>query len=46
MKKKYMQPLIEVIELKMGIQVLVGSPETIPVVQNPEDLINNPEDIH
>lgn len=46
MKKKYMQPLIEVTELKMGIQVLVGSPDTMPVVQAPLDLIDNPEDIH
>lgn len=46
MKKKYIKPQIDVIELKMTTQVLVTSPDTIPLSQNPEDLIDDPEDIH
>ena len=46
MKKIYMTPQVDVVELKMFNQVLVGSPDTIPLSQNPEDLIDDPEDIH
>ena len=46
MKKEYIKPQIDVIELKMTTQVLVTSPDTIPLLQNPEDLIDDPEDIH
>ena len=46
MKKEYIKPQIGVIELKMTTQVLVTSPDTIPLSQNPEDLIDDPEDIH
>ena len=46
MKKEYIKPQIDVIELKMTTQVLVGSPDTLPLSKNPEDLIDDPEDIH
>lgn len=46
MKKIYMTPQVDVVELKMTNQVLVGSPDSIPLSQNPEDLIDDPEDIH
>ena len=46
MKKEYTKPQIDVIELKMTTQVLVGSPDPIPLSQNLEDLIDDPEDIH
>lgn len=46
MKKEYIKPQIDVIELKMTTQVLVTSPDTIPLSQNPENLIDDPEDIH
>ena len=46
MKKIYMTPQVDVIQLKMTTQVLVGSPDPIPLLQNSEDLIDNPEDIH
>ena len=46
MKKEYIKPQIDVIELKMTTQVLVGSPDSIPLLQNPEDLIDDLEDIH
>lgn len=46
MKKEYIKPQTYVIELKMTTQVLVGSPDSIPLSQNPEDLIDEPEDIH
>ena len=46
MKKEYIKPQIDVVELKMTTQVLVGSPDPIPFSQDPEDLIDDPEDIH
>ena len=46
MKKEYIKPQTDVIELKMTTQVLVGSPDSIPLSLNPEDLIDDPEDIH
>ena len=46
MKKEYIKPQTDVIELKMTIQVLVTSPDTIPLSQDSEDLIDDPEDIH
>ena len=46
MKKEYIKPQTDVVELKMTTQVLVGSPDSIPLLQNPEDLIDDPEDIH
>ena len=46
MKKEYTKPLFDVVELKMTAQVLVSSPNSIPLSQNPEDLIDDPEDIH
>ena len=46
MKNEYIKPQTDVVELKMTTQVLVGSPDTIPLSQNPEDLIDDPEDIH
>jgi len=46
MKKEYIKPQTDVVELKMTTQVLVGSPDTIPLSQNLEDLIDDPEDIH
>lgn len=46
MKKEYMNPQTEVIELKMTTQVLVSSPDSIPLSQDLEDLIDDPEDIH
>ena len=46
MKKEYIKPQTDVIELKMTTQVLVSSPDPMPLSQNPEDLINMPGDIH
>ena len=46
MKKEYTKPQTIVVELKMTTQVLVGSPDSIPLSQNPEDLIDMPGDIH
>lgn len=46
MKKEYIKPQTDVVELKMTTQVLVGSPDAIPLSQNLEDLIDDPEDIH
>lgn len=46
MKKEYIKSQTDVIELKMTTQVLVTLPDTIPLSQNPEDLIDDPEDIH
>ena len=46
MKKEYIKPQTVVVELKMTTQVLVTSPDTIPLSQNPEDLINMPGEIH
>ncbi len=46
MKKEYIKPQTDVVELKMTTQVLVGSPDTIPFSQDSEDLIDDPEDIH
>ena len=46
MKKEYIKPQTDVIELKMTTQVLVSSPDTMPLSQNPEDLIENPGEIH
>ena len=46
MKKEYIKPQTDVIELKMTTQVLVSSPDTMPLSQDPEDLINMPGEIH
>ena len=46
MKKEYIKPQTDVVELKMTTQVLVGSPDPILLSQDPEDLIDDPEDIH
>lgn len=46
MKKKYIQPQFDVIQLKMTSHVLMSSPDNIPFSQNPEDLIEDPEEIH
>jgi len=46
MKKEYIKPQIDVVELKMTTQVLVGSPETMIFSQDSENLIDDPEDIH
>ena len=46
MKKEYIKPQTDVVELKITTQVLVGSLDTIPLSQNLEDLIDDPEDIH
>ena len=46
MKKEYFKPQTDVVELKMTTQVLVGSPDSIPLSQNPVDLIDDPGEIH
>lgn len=46
MKKEYTKPQTIVVELKMTTQVLVSSPDTMPLSQDPEDLINMPGEIH
>ena len=46
MKKEYTKPQTVVVELKMTTQVLVSSPDPIPLSQDPEDLIDMPGDIH
>ena len=46
MKKEYTKPQTVVVELKMTTQVLVSSPDTMPLSQDPEDLINMPGEIH
>ena len=46
MKKEYTKPQTIVVELKMTTQVLVGSPDSIPLSQNPVDLIDDPGEIH
>ena len=46
MKKNYMKPQIDVVELKMTNQVLVSSPDSIPLSPDPENIIDDPEDIH
>jgi hypothetical protein len=46
MKKEYTKPQTIVVELKMTTQVLVSSPDTMPLSQDPEDLIDMPGEIH
>ena len=46
MKRIYTKPQTIVVEQKMTTQVLVSSPDPIPLSQNPEDLINMPGEIH
>lgn len=46
MKKDYTKPQFDLVELKMATQVLVSSPDSIPLSQDPENLIDDPEDIH
>lgn len=46
MKKDYTKPQFDLVELKMTTQALVSSPDSIPLSQDPENLIDDPEDIH
>ena len=46
MKRIYTKPQTIVVELKMTTHILESSPDTMPLSQNPEDLIDDPEDIH
>jgi len=46
MKKEYIKPQTDVIELKMTMHILESSPDTMPLSQDPEDLINMPGEIH
>ena len=47
MKKEYIKPQFDVVELKMNTNVLLaGSPETMFFSQDSENLIDDPEDIH
>ena len=47
MKKEYIKPQTDVVELKMNTNVLLaGSPETMIFSQDSENLIDDPEDIH
>jgi hypothetical protein len=46
MKKIYMTPQVDVVELKMTNQVLIGSPDSIPYSRDSEDIIDDPGDIH
>lgn len=46
MKKEYTKPQIIVVELKMTTHILESSPDTMPLSQDPEDLIEIPGEIH
>ena len=46
MKKEYIKPQTDVVELKMTTHILESSPDTMPLSQDPEDLINMPGEIH
>ena len=46
MKKEYTKPQTIVVELKMTTHILESSPDTMPLSQDPEDLINMPGEIH
>ena len=46
MKKEYIRPQIDVVELKMTTQILMTSPDPLPLSQDPEDLIDDSEEIH
>lgn len=47
MKKQYMKPTTDVFEIKVKAQILTGSPTaTIPFSDDPEDIIDDPMDIH
>lgn len=46
MKKEYTKPQTDVVALQMTTQVLVSSPDTMLLSQDPEDIIDDPEDIH
>ncbi len=46
MKKIYMIPQVDVIQLKLTTLVLVGSPDSIPYSKDPTDEIDDPEEIH
>ncbi len=46
MKRIYTKPQTIVVELKMTTHILESSPDTMPLSQDPEDLIEIPGEIH
>ena len=47
MKKQYMKPTTDVFEIIVKAQILTGSPMvSMPFSDDPEDIIDDPIDIH
>jgi len=46
MKKQYMKPTMDVVELKHKAALLIGSTDTILFTDDPELIIDDPTEIH
>lgn len=46
MKKQYMASKMVVVEMKHKTALLTSSPNTMPITNDPDSIIDDPEDIH